>query len=117
MSTETPYTMVVITKDNYNFPTSYECSYVALNKTEIVSSVTLEFFYDLAIQRPELASELNATIDLSRAYVEGNLVSQLAAFYGLVDGSACQGPLPDKTWFISVSSLPTDIPNPNVNGE
>ena len=105
-------TMVNITQDDYGFPETFECMNRPDNETS--TSVTLEFFYDLAFLKPNNTAEGPATLDLSRAYVEGSLVQQLAAYYGFWDGLACQGPLPNRTWFIKMSSLAVDVPNPNL---
>ena len=104
--------MVNMTEDEYGFPETFECMHRPKNETSI--AVTLEFFYDLAFVKPNSTSESLATLDLSRAFVEGSLVQQLAAYYGFWDGLACQGPLPNRVWFVKLSSLEKDVPNPNL---
>ena len=88
--------MTTITLDEYDFPTSFECQ----NVEEQVYPVTLEYFYDLAFQKPENADALNDTQNLARAYVEGSLLQQMAAYYGLWDGVACEKQLTDDVWFV-----------------
>jgi hypothetical protein len=110
--------MVNMTEDEYGFPETFECMHRPKNETS--TAVTLEFFYDLAFVKPSnndnnSTSESLATLDLSRAFVEGSLVQQLAAYYGFWDGLACQGPLPNRVWFIKLSSLEKDVPNPNLS--
>lgn len=101
-----------ITQDDYGFPETFECTDLQTNET--VTSVTLEFFYDLAFTKPDNQDELKATRDVSRAFVEGSLLQQLAAYYGFWDGSACEGQLSNRVWFIKLSSLKQDVPNPNL---
>lgn len=110
----TTVTMMKVTEDEYGFPITFECQNVALNETDTVTSITMEFFYDLAFARPDDMNELDQVTDLARAFVEGSLLQQLAAYYGFWDGQACEGQLEDLVWFIKLSSLEKDIPNPNL---
>jgi len=102
--------MTSIEQDAYGFPTTFECQDVNV----AVTPVTMTFYYDMAFTRPDSADELEATQDLARAYVEGSLLQQLAAYYGFWDGLACGGQLPDRVWFVKLSSLTLDIRNPKL---
>lgn len=88
--------------DEYNYATSFEC----LKVTEATTPVTISFLYDMAYDQA-------VGLDLSRAYVEAGLLEQVAAYYGVWDGTACNIALADP-WFVSLSSLDVDIPNPKL---
>jgi hypothetical protein len=92
-----------ITFDEYNFATSFEC----LNVTEATTPVTLNFLYDMAYNK-------TVGVDLSRANVEAGLLEQVASYYGVWDGTACNKALADRIWYVSMSSLDMDIPNPKL---
>jgi hypothetical protein len=87
----------------YGFATSFECK----NITQTTTPVTIKFLYDLAFNK-------TVGVNLTRAYVEFGLLQQLASYYGLWDGSSCGQAYQDKIWFVNISSLEIDIPNPKL---
>ena len=97
--------MSTILHDDYGFPITFEC--VNMNVTDPVTPVEMTFYYDMAHKN-------TTEQDVSRAYVEGSLVQQLAAYYGFWGGHACNGKLSNRVWFVKLSSLAPDIPNPNL---
>jgi hypothetical protein len=89
--------------DAYNFATSFEC----MNITQTTTPVTINFLYDLTFNK-------TIGVNLTRAYVEAALLQQLAFYYGLWDGTSCGQAYQNETWFVSMSSLDIDIPNPKL---
>ena len=91
--------------DEYNYVTSFEC----LNATKAKETpAKISFLYDMAYDK-------TMGVNMSRAYVEASLLQQVASYYGLWDGTACnKKPAEDQIWFVSMSSLDVDIPNPKL---